>query len=180
MNEEKQTPSMSWLEIADLTHETQVSNFGFCSCEDNEGRPNPYEDCPSDNPRCGCAKPNAKGWHIADDAGITFGTLKQAQNESAREIAEYIAHIFFTKTETAFNDLMKLIIDGKHPDSFRELCEWQANYTTGEFKRVGDTWECCDGAAIWHDCDLGHSQCFVLVCEYCGNFDRDCEERVAK
>ena len=37
---------MSWGEIADLTHETQVEHFNFCFCEDNEGNPNPYDDCP--------------------------------------------------------------------------------------------------------------------------------------
>jgi hypothetical protein len=40
--------SMSWGEIADLTHETQVEKFNFCFCEDNEGNENPYEDCPND------------------------------------------------------------------------------------------------------------------------------------
>jgi hypothetical protein len=39
--------SISWSELADLTHETQVDKFGFCSCEDNEGRENPYTDCPT-------------------------------------------------------------------------------------------------------------------------------------
>ena len=37
---------MSWGEIADLTHAKQVELFNFCSCEDNEGNENPYEDCP--------------------------------------------------------------------------------------------------------------------------------------
>ena len=40
--------SMSWGELANLTHETQVAHFGFCSCEDNEGRENPYSDCPKE------------------------------------------------------------------------------------------------------------------------------------
>jgi len=35
-----------WSELAELTHETQVMEFGWCSCEDNEGRENPYTDCP--------------------------------------------------------------------------------------------------------------------------------------
>ena len=39
--------SMSWGEIAQLTHITQVEAFGFCSCEDNEGNENPYSDCPT-------------------------------------------------------------------------------------------------------------------------------------
>lgn len=127
--------------------------------------------------KCSCAKPNANGWHIVDDAGITFGTLKQAQNEAAQEIAEYIAHIYFTKSNEVFNNLMDLIADGRYPDCFSERCEWEANYKTPEFERVGDNWECCGRVAVWHDCDLDHEDCFVLVCDYCGNFDRDCEER---
>jgi hypothetical protein len=38
--------SPSYEDLMELTHETQVELFGFCSCEDNEGNPNPYEDCP--------------------------------------------------------------------------------------------------------------------------------------
>lgn len=36
---------MDWEQVANLTHATQVQYFGFCSCEDNEGNDNPYEDC---------------------------------------------------------------------------------------------------------------------------------------
>ena len=39
-------PSISWGELAELTHQTQVERFGFCSCEDNEGNENPFSDCP--------------------------------------------------------------------------------------------------------------------------------------
>ena len=38
--------SISWGELAELTHTTQVERFGFCTCEDNEGNENPYTDCP--------------------------------------------------------------------------------------------------------------------------------------
>ena len=38
--------SLSWSEVMNLTHATQVERFGWCSCEDNEGRENPYNDCP--------------------------------------------------------------------------------------------------------------------------------------
>lgn len=38
--------SISWSELAELTHETQVSKFNWCMCEDNEGQENPYSDCP--------------------------------------------------------------------------------------------------------------------------------------
>ena len=37
---------ISWGELALLTHETQVARFNWCSCEDNDGNENPYEDCP--------------------------------------------------------------------------------------------------------------------------------------
>ena len=39
--------SPSYGDMADLTHETQVALFHWCSCEDNEGNENPYEDCPT-------------------------------------------------------------------------------------------------------------------------------------
>ena len=38
--------SISWGELAELTHATQVERFNFCGCEDNEGNENPYTDCP--------------------------------------------------------------------------------------------------------------------------------------
>ena len=40
--------SISWSELAQLTHTTQVERFGFCTCEDNEGQENPYADCPKE------------------------------------------------------------------------------------------------------------------------------------
>jgi hypothetical protein len=40
---------ISWSELSELTHKTQVEKFGFCSCEDNEGNENPYADCPKGN-----------------------------------------------------------------------------------------------------------------------------------
>lgn len=39
--------STSWGELAQLIHATQVKKFGWCSCEDNEGQENPYDDCPT-------------------------------------------------------------------------------------------------------------------------------------
>lgn len=50
MLEKEDTPSMSWSELAALTHRTQVDTFGFCACEDNDGNENPYDDCPTDGP----------------------------------------------------------------------------------------------------------------------------------
>jgi hypothetical protein len=44
--------SISWGELADLTHATQVARFNFCMCEDNESGDNPYPDCPRECIQC--------------------------------------------------------------------------------------------------------------------------------
>lgn len=36
--------SISWAELANLTHATQVARFNWCSCE--EGEESPFYDCP--------------------------------------------------------------------------------------------------------------------------------------
>jgi hypothetical protein len=36
--------SISWAELAELTHATQVERFNWCSCEEQEEYP--YADCP--------------------------------------------------------------------------------------------------------------------------------------
>ena len=41
--------SMSWSEVAELTHVTQVERFGWCSCEDLEPHEYPYADCIKEN-----------------------------------------------------------------------------------------------------------------------------------
>ena len=41
--------SMSWSEVAELTHVTQVERFGWCSCEDAEPHEYPYADCIKEN-----------------------------------------------------------------------------------------------------------------------------------
>lgn len=33
-----------WSELAELTHDTQVENFGWCGCEEQEYFP--YDNCP--------------------------------------------------------------------------------------------------------------------------------------
>jgi len=43
----EQEEQLSWSELAELTHQTQVDRFNWCSCEDNEGNENPYDDCPT-------------------------------------------------------------------------------------------------------------------------------------
>ena len=36
--------SISWGELAELTHATQVEQFNWCACEEQEQFP--YDDCP--------------------------------------------------------------------------------------------------------------------------------------
>jgi hypothetical protein len=81
--------------------------------------------------KCNCDKPEAAGWHIVNDAGITFGTLKQAQNEAAQQMAQWIANIFFTKNEKLFANLMQDIADGVDFDSYWNGCEWQTGAKIG-------------------------------------------------
>ena len=38
--------SYSWQDMANLTHKTQVDEFNFCLCEEQEEFP--YEDCPKE------------------------------------------------------------------------------------------------------------------------------------
>jgi len=46
MTTEETEKTHSWGDLASLTHRTQLNEFGFCLCEDNEGDENPYHDCP--------------------------------------------------------------------------------------------------------------------------------------
>lgn len=39
--------SISWGELAQMTHAEQVDLYNWCSCEDNEGQENPFDDCPT-------------------------------------------------------------------------------------------------------------------------------------
>jgi hypothetical protein len=40
--------SISWAELAQLTHITQVAGFGFCLCEDiTDKQDTPFADCPT-------------------------------------------------------------------------------------------------------------------------------------
>jgi len=39
--------SISWGELAGLTHATQVEKFDWCLCEDSDGKETVYPDCPA-------------------------------------------------------------------------------------------------------------------------------------
>ncbi len=81
-----------------------------------------------EKPCTACSDPAQPGWHVDDDAGITFGGLKKAQNESALQMAQYIAHIYFTKSDEALNKLMCAIADGETNGllPYATKCEWEA------------------------------------------------------
>lgn len=44
--EEGEDDSISWGELAELTHTTQVERFGWCICEDTNGEGQLHDDCP--------------------------------------------------------------------------------------------------------------------------------------
>lgn len=68
--------SISWGELAELTHAMQVEKFNFCTCEDNEGQENPFADCPTTKPY------NRVGAIIAYETGeLDYdGTIKLFQH----------------------------------------------------------------------------------------------------
>jgi hypothetical protein len=42
--------AISWGELAELTHATQVERFGWCICEDTDGEGQMGEGCPMPTP----------------------------------------------------------------------------------------------------------------------------------
>ena len=70
--------SMNWGELAQLSHITQVEAFGFCSCEDNEGKENPYSDCPKEETGQLKISPNERHeilnqfWNFFKESGQSF------------------------------------------------------------------------------------------------------------
>ena len=42
--------AISWGELAELTHATQVEKFGWCICEDTDGEGQLADDCPKATP----------------------------------------------------------------------------------------------------------------------------------
>ena len=74
---------------------------------------------------CEVCPENVKGWHIEDEAGITFGGLKQAQNEAIVKGVQYAIdyledinyHTGANALEGFFNVLTKA--------DFTDISEWQ-------------------------------------------------------
>jgi hypothetical protein len=65
--------SMSWSELADLTHATQVEKFNFCLCEEQEQFP--YADCPRS-----CEDCNAKVTYTLEPYGSTYMAVITCHN----------------------------------------------------------------------------------------------------
>ena len=68
--------SISWGELALLTHATQVERFNFCGCEDiTDTQPTPYADCPYDDGtlrHCG----QVAEWADCDKCGADAGCFR--------------------------------------------------------------------------------------------------------
>lgn len=58
--------SMSWSEVAELTHATQVERFNWCGCEEQEQFP--YNDCPNN--------PNYVAYCLDCDTQLGENTVK--------------------------------------------------------------------------------------------------------
>lgn len=76
---------------------------------------------------CSCSNPTAKGWHVDDEAGITFGGLKKAQNEAAQQMLDYVLNIYFKKGDEGLENLARSVESGANGGEwlFRESCEWE-------------------------------------------------------
>lgn len=72
--------SISWGELAELTHATQVERFGWCICEGTDGQGQLADDCPKGGrvmSKChaiGCEAPQQKDFYMCDyHYGVTCG-----------------------------------------------------------------------------------------------------------
>ena len=83
---EEKDDSISWGELAQLTHATQVEQFNFCLCEEQEQFP--YEDCPQQCELCGrndrgdlldgmCRQCNPDSHEWEERVGLTHAEQKE-------------------------------------------------------------------------------------------------------
>lgn len=98
--------AISWSELAELTHETQVAKFGFCSCEDG---PKSYSDCPR------------KRTEIDDLVDTYVNTLKDGQDGHDAEALDLIHQIYsMNGTEATDGECLDLMLE--------VLTEWKRYY----------------------------------------------------
>jgi hypothetical protein len=98
--------SISWGELAELTHVTQVDKFGFCLCED---APKAYSDCPR------------KRSEIDDLVDSYVNTLKDGQDGHDADALDLVQQIIAMGGEEA--------TDGECLDLILEvLTEWKRYY----------------------------------------------------
>lgn len=81
---------------------------------------------------CDCEQPDAKGWHVVNEAGITFEGLKRAQNEAAQDILAYVLNDYWTRGEVALTNVQEILNEAMERDTVAEwiaavTCEWQRN-----------------------------------------------------
>ena len=74
---------------------------------------------------CEVCPENAKGWHIEDEAGITFGGLKQAQNEAivkgVQYAIDYLEDINYHTGANALEGFLNVLTKA----DFTDISEWQ-------------------------------------------------------
>jgi hypothetical protein len=100
---ENEIPQLSWGELAELTHISQVETFGFCTCEDGE---KVFEDCTQngeypENPKHKKAKDytlntyaNGFGiWHSQIFFSSPMGNTGEAERIISNAIANAKRHI---------------------------------------------------------------------------------------
>ena len=98
--------SISWGELAELTHATQVEKFGFCSCED---APKAYSDCPR------------KRSEIDDLVDSYVNTLKDGQDGHDADALDLVQQIIAMGGEEATDgECLELILE--------VLTEWKRYY----------------------------------------------------
>jgi hypothetical protein len=98
--------SMTWSELAELTHATQVEKFGFCLCED---APKVYSDCPR------------KRTEVDDLVDSYVNKLKDGQDGHDAEALDLINEIYKMGGEEATDfECLDLMLE--------VLTEWKRYY----------------------------------------------------
>ena len=92
------TDSISWGELAQLTHATQVEQFNWCACEDLDDREEaPYADCPAivSETRTYRVHVTYECWHTveADSLVQAIDQVKdQVAEENGGEMSQYATY----------------------------------------------------------------------------------------